>query len=95
MASFICISGALYLFMPIKSPTTMKGLGSCIKSSSSNSIMLQLVGMYSEHMLIVLYRVIDTAIACRFVFKFVWLCSSVLFTIIDVPPDVLVVSLLI
>ena len=28
-------------------------------------------GMYSEHMLIVLCRVTDTA--CRFVFKFIWL----------------------
>ena len=45
--------------------------------------------MYSEHMLIVLCRVTDTAIACRFVFKFIWLCSSVLFTMIDVPPDAL------
>ena len=47
--------------------------------------------MYSEHMLIVLCRVTDTAIAYRFVFKFIWLCGSVLFTIIDVPPDALVV----
>ena len=44
----------------------------------------------SEHMPIVLCRVTDTAIACRFVFKFIWLCSSVLFTMMDVPPDALV-----
>ena len=58
-------------------------------------MMLLLGGMYSEHMLIVLCRVTDTAIACRFVFKFIWLCSSVLFTIIDVPPDALAVCLFI
>ena len=46
--------------------------------------------MYSEHMLIVLCRVTDTAIACRFVSKFIRLCGSVLFTIMDVPPDALV-----
>ena len=51
--------------------------------------------MYSEHMLIVLCRVTDTAIACRFVFKFIWLSGSVLFTIIDVPPDALVVCIFI
>ena len=51
--------------------------------------------MYSEHMLIVLCRVTDTAIACRFVFKFIWLCGRVLFTIIDVPPDALLVCLFI
>ena len=54
-------------------------------------MMLLLGGMYSEHMLIVLCRVTDTAIACRFMFKFIWLCSSVLFIIKDVPPDALVV----
>ena len=53
------------------------------------------MGMYSEHMLIVLCRVTDTALACRFVFKFIWLCSSVLFIIIDVPPDALAVCLFI
>ena len=69
----------------------MKSLGSCIKSSSYNSIILLLGGgMYSEHILIVLCRVTDTAIAYRFVFKFIWLCGSVLFMIIDVPPDALV-----
>ena len=68
----------------------MKGLGSCFKSSSSNSVMLLLGGMYGGHIPIVLCRVTDTAIACRFVFKFIWLCGSVLFTIIDVLPDVLV-----
>ena len=46
--------------------------------------------MYSEHMLIVLCRVTDTATACRFVFKLIWLCGSVLFTTIDAPPDALV-----
>ena len=70
---------------------SMKDLGSCIKSSSSNSIISLLGGMYSEHMLIVLCRIIDTAIACRFAFKFIWLGSSVLFMIIDIPPDGLAV----
>ena len=46
--------------------------------------------MYSEHMLIILCRVTDTAIACRFVLKFIWLCGSVLFMMIDVPPGDLV-----
>ena len=70
----------------------MKGLGSCIKSSSSNSIILLLGwGMHGEYMLIVLCRVTDTTIACRFVFKTISLCGSVLFTIIDVLPDALVV----
>ena len=49
--------------------------------------------MYSEHMLIVLRRVTDTAIACRFVFKFIWLYGRILFTIIDTPSDTLVVCL--
>ena len=47
--------------------------------------------MYSEHMLIVLCRVTDTAIASRLVFKFIWLYGSVLFTIIDVSSDALIV----
>ena len=51
--------------------------------------------MYSEHMVIVLCRVTDTAIASRFVFKLIWLFSRVLFTIIDVPPDALVACLFI
>ena len=71
----------------------MKGLTSCyIKASSSNSIRLLLVGMYNEYMLIVMCRVTDTAIACRFVF--IWLCSSVLFMIRDVLPDAFLVYLL-
>ena len=76
----------------LKSPMSMKGLGMCcIKSSSSNSIMLLLGSIDSKYMLIVLSRVNDTAIACRFMFEFTWLGSSVLLTIIDVPPDALVV----
>ena len=51
--------------------------------------------MYSEHKLIVLCRVTDTAIASRFVFKFTWLWGSILFTMIDVPPDALLVCLFI
>ena len=38
---------------------------------------------------IVLSKVTDTATACRFVFTFIWLCGSVLFTKKDVPPDAL------
>ena len=76
--------------MAIKFPMTIKGLESFIKSSSSNSIMLLLEDMYCEHMLIVLGRVTDTAIARRFLFKFIWLCSSVLFTIINVSSDAFV-----
>ena len=47
----------------------------------------------SEHFLIVLCRVNDTAIVCRFVYKFIWLCGNVLFMIIDVPLYALVVCL--
>ena len=46
-------------------------------------------------MLIVLGRVTDTVIACRLVFKFIRLCGSVLFTMMDVPPDALFVCLFI
>ena len=89
MAFFLCISAATYLVMT-KSLMSVKGSGSCWgKVLSSNSIMLLLVGMYSEHMLIAFCRVTDTTIACRFVF--IWLCGIVLFTIIDVPSDTLIV----
>ena len=45
--------------------------------------------------MLILCRVTDTAIAGRFVLEFTWLCDSVLFTMIDVPPDALLGGLFI
>ena len=48
----------------------LKGLGSCsIKLFISNSLGSSFGGIYTEHTVIVLWRVADIATACMFVFS--------------------------
>ena len=54
----------------LKSPIIMKGLGSCsIKLFSSNSLGSSFGVIYTEHTVIVLWRVADIATACMFVYS--------------------------
>ena len=52
----------------------MKGLGSCsIQLFSSNFLGSSFGGMYTEHTVIVLWRVADIVTACMFVFSVILL----------------------
>ena len=54
----------------LKSPIIMKGLGSCsIKLFSSSSLGSSFGGIYTEHTVIVLWRVADIATVCMFLFR--------------------------
>ena len=54
----------------LKSPIITKGLGSCsINLFSSNFLGSSFGGIYTEHTVIVLWRVADIAIAYMFVFS--------------------------
>ena len=52
----------------------MKGLGNCfIELFSSNSLGSSFGGIYTEHTIIILWRVADIATACLFVFSVILL----------------------
>ena len=54
----------------LKSPIIMKGLGNCfIDLFSSNSLGSSFGGIYTEHIVIILWRVADIVTACMFVFS--------------------------
>ena len=74
----------------------MKSLGSCsIKLFSSNSLGSSLRKIYTEHAIIVLWRVADIATACMFIYSVISLRGMLLLMIIDDPPQGLSVYCLI
>ena len=50
------------------------------------------MGVYTEHMVISLSRVTDTAVACSSVCKSIFLCEQDDFTITEAPPEGLIHS---
>ena len=69
-----------------KSPIKTKDFGSCfIKLFSSNYLCSSFGGIYTEHTVIVLWRVANIATACMFVFSVISLWGMLSLMIIDDP----------
>ena len=70
------------------SPNKIYGEGSCgSKLSKCWELRENDEGIYAEHMVFSLFRVTETAVACRSVCKSILLCMKDAFTNIEAPPE--------